>query len=260
MSVSGLIRAMRSDRPPAERLVWMCLENHANGAGFWQISELDIARELHLTHSTVRRAIHALVTDGIVRAQRCKRRPTIFHMTRAHAKANGRNPAPKPKTPPSHADLTAQIDPLNLNAQLNLTAQVDPLNLSAPRAGLESKKDISRRDKTLSVTPKRRDPVSDPPGFAAFWQAYPRKVGKTAAARSWVMATKRASAADIMHGLANARFQPDPRFTPHPATWLNQGRWMDEHDHIDPTLRALGYTDTDDDDANPFLTITGPIQ
>ena len=68
--------------------------------------------------------------------------------------------------------------------------------------------------------------------FAEFWTAYPRKVGKDAARKSWAKAVKRA---DPQHIIAAAlRFRRDPNlpadrgFIPHPATWLNQGRWDDE--------------------------------
>ena len=77
------------------------------------------------------------------------------------------------------------------------------------------------------------DAVSDAPDlFAEFWTAYPRKVGKDAARKSWAKAVKRA---DPQHIIAAAlRFRRDPNlpadrgFIPHPATWLNQGRWDDE--------------------------------
>lgn len=69
--------------------------------------------------------------------------------------------------------------------------------------------------------------------FETFWTAYPRKVGKAAAAKAWAKATKATDAAAVMAGLSNAQqvwttTGTEPRFIPHPATWLNQGRWADE--------------------------------
>lgn len=66
--------------------------------------------------------------------------------------------------------------------------------------------------------------------FAQFWDHYPRRVGKLAAQRAFARALKQASADDILRGLIRAlRFFPrEERFIPHPATWLNQGRWMDD--------------------------------
>ena len=68
-------------------------------------------------------------------------------------------------------------------------------------------------------------------GFDEFWADYPRKVGKDAARRAYAAARRRgAIAAEIVVGLQRTTWNPDPHFQPHPATWLNDGRWMDEPD------------------------------
>lgn len=67
-------------------------------------------------------------------------------------------------------------------------------------------------------------------GFQEFWQVYPRREGKKAAEKAWGKAVKTTPAAQILGGAA--RFRDDPNreqaYTPHPATWLNQGRWDDD--------------------------------
>ena len=73
-----------------------------------------------------------------------------------------------------------------------------------------------------------KDIDSSGPGFADFWAAYPRRTGKGAAEKAWVAATKIAQPAAILSALAGQTFSPDPKFIPHPATWLNQRRWEDE--------------------------------
>ena len=75
--------------------------------------------------------------------------------------------------------------------------------------------------------------------FASFWELYPRKVGKGAAEKAWASATKRASAETICAGLRRlmpSLLQEEPRYIPHPATWLNQDRWADQ-----PYVRAQPY-------------------
>ncbi len=74
----------------------------------------------------------------------------------------------------------------------------------------------------------------DPAGFDAFWQACPRKIGKDAARKSFARSTKRSdvTAADIVAAMERAaifwrRTRTETRFIPHPATWLNQGRYED---------------------------------
>lgn len=94
MSVAGILDALRSDRPFSERLVWQCLENHANGARFWAITIHELMAELHIKcRSTVTRAIAALEDDKqdggpIVRAVRRRKHKTVYHMLRVYPEKN----------------------------------------------------------------------------------------------------------------------------------------------------------------------------
>ena len=68
-------------------------------------------------------------------------------------------------------------------------------------------------------------------GFEEFWQAYPKKVGKDAAAKSWSKVKARID--DILPALtwqkeSDQWRRNDGQFIPNPATYLNQGRWQDE--------------------------------
>jgi hypothetical protein len=84
--------------------------------------------------------------------------------------------------------------------------------------------DLEQQKRTLV-----RKPVDDDPGFAAFWDAYPRKSAKGSARRAWSKAITRVSVDTIIAGAA--RYASDPNredaFTAHPATWLNAERWDD---------------------------------
>jgi hypothetical protein len=75
--------------------------------------------------------------------------------------------------------------------------------------------------------------------FDSFWAAYPRKVGKDSARKAWTSAVKRAVPADILAGLARQRWPDNPQFIPHPATWLNGGRWQDDPEAAAPPERGL---------------------
>ncbi|VTU34225.1 hypothetical protein [Variovorax sp. RA8] len=84
---------------------------------------------------------------------------------------------------------------------------------------------------------KRRRPASgddeESPEFAAFYAAYPRKMGRQAAWRAWkTLAPDASLQAKILGALAAQRPHLDRRengrFIPHASTWLNQGRWDDE--------------------------------
>ena len=69
-----------------------------------------------------------------------------------------------------------------------------------------------------------------PPGFDAFWDEYPRRVGKQAAIKAWMKAVKRTTPSAILGGALRLAQDPnrEDQFTPHPATWLNEGRWEDD--------------------------------
>ena len=68
-------------------------------------------------------------------------------------------------------------------------------------------------------------------GFDEWYEAYPRKVGKGAARMKYAAALKRTDGATLLAGAKRAAKQyakTDPKYTPHPATWLHQERWLDE--------------------------------
>ena len=78
--------------------------------------------------------------------------------------------------------------------------------------------------------------------FERFWEAYPRKVGKAAAEKSFAkcVGKDRETQQAILDQMLKAlewqkrtdQWQ-EAEFIPHPATWLNQQRWKDEP-AIDP--------------------------
>ena len=68
-------------------------------------------------------------------------------------------------------------------------------------------------------------------GFMEFWKAYPKKVGKGAAEKSWSKAKPDLQA--ILAALAwqakqEAWTKDGGQFIPNPSTYLNQRRWEDE--------------------------------
>jgi len=67
--------------------------------------------------------------------------------------------------------------------------------------------------------------------FEAFWLTFPRHTGKLAAQKSYKKARTMASAQQLLDGVDTYR-HTKPAYADwcHPATWLNQGRWMDEPD------------------------------
>jgi hypothetical protein len=66
--------------------------------------------------------------------------------------------------------------------------------------------------------------------FENFWNAYPRKANKKAAAKAWVAVVTESLIDEVIAGAI--RFAHDPnlppeQFIPHAATWLRSERWND---------------------------------
>jgi hypothetical protein len=306
MSVAGILEAMRSPRPLAERLVWQCLENHANGARFWPMSEEAIAKELSLGLNTVSRAVQALVAANIVRTERHKRRPTVFYMLRDYGKPNGQHPPHEEDLPPQNDGSTEHLTPQNGDPTPELTPQNDgssrPRQLELtphdggtspdltpqnggtsyppvknpperkeepptpqagggvsraegtnPRSEGTNPRKLGENPRAVGANPRVNESGAiNPPWFDAFWDLYPRKVGKRTAAAAFVAAVNRGNEpAAIVQGLRGYTFHADPQFQPHPTTWLRGDRWLDEVDSFDPVLRAAGLRPEDFLDAPP---------
>jgi hypothetical protein len=81
--------------------------------------------------------------------------------------------------------------------------------------------------------PNQQHPPPAASGFEVFWKSYPRKIGKKAAEKAWARA-KDKPALEVILAAVKAQAASDQwlkdggQFIPHPATWLNQGRWSDE--------------------------------
>lgn len=83
-----------------------------------------------------------------------------------------------------------------------------------------------------------------------FWPAVPTKIGKGAARKAWRNARRNTDCQTILDGLTQyrsyeARRRQQPDYRPlHPATWLNQERWLDEPESqrqtAEPTACACG--------------------
>jgi hypothetical protein len=79
--------------------------------------------------------------------------------------------------------------------------------------------------------------------FAAFWERYPRKVGKGHARKAYAKALRQVSHDGIMYGLSvqiTGMTAKDKQYIPHPATWLNREGWDDESEELTsgPTGKA----------------------
>lgn len=87
--------------------------------------------------------------------------------------------------------------------------------------------------------------------FSEFWAVYPLHKGKRAAFLAFGRALKRAEHSEIIAGAQRYANDParKPDFTAHPATWLNQDRWLDEaaETGVERALKAITNGSAHDD-------------
>jgi hypothetical protein len=116
--------------------------------------------------------------------------------------------------------------------------------MEGPHTG--SSKDPIRADVPIYQRSKREEEdlrkAHEPDPFDAFWEIYPRREAKASARKAWQKALGRADPGQILAGAERYRDDPnrEPKFTAHPASWLNGDRWLD--DPL-PTSRAISGTE-----------------
>ncbi|PJT47822.1 hypothetical protein CWI85_25995 [Streptomyces albidoflavus] len=68
--------------------------------------------------------------------------------------------------------------------------------------------------------------------FGAFWLTYPKRTGREGAKKAWIAALERGADPQRIvaaaTAYANERANEDPKYTKHPANWLNKGCYDDE--------------------------------
>lgn len=101
---------------------------------------------------------------------------------------------------------------------------------------------------SVAVTEQQQDGspvVADDDGFAAFWQGYPKKVGKGEALKVWLaLEPSLELQATIAAAVAKQRtcrqwLKDGGQYIPNPATWLRQQRWGDDPDPDGPILGGV---------------------
>ena len=125
----------------------------------------------------------------------------------------------------SYQDARTEVGPKADQSRTDNGPQTDP----------NKNKELEKELFNPSLDHPAADPLPPDTDFDLFWKAYPKKVGKEAARKSWKkLKIGKALADQIIKAVEdNARNNPqwkreNGRFIPNPSTWLNQGRWEDE--------------------------------
>lgn len=238
MSNSILNWAFRLPITGAHKAVLVALADHANDRGecFPSIARLELWTGLK--DRAIRNAIAWLEAQNLI--ARTTKIGTVTEY-KLHAEVE--------YTPARDAEVTAS------NAQQTpASGAATPAFGANPPRHLVPKTPASGAARTLK-NPQREPPITQracaraaqPDGFAEFWAAYPRKVGKGQAERAFRTATKGTPAATITAALLAYPFDLSrPQFIPHASTWLNGQRWLDQIDTRDPVLAAVGFYDRDE--------------
>ncbi len=84
----------------------------------------------------------------------------------------------------------------------------------------------------------------DDEGFDAFWEAYPKKCGKSKAFEKWVIARRNVSHETLTAKAKEyakwcAKTEMETRYMKNPATWLHQGCWEDQLDSPMSSSKSL---------------------
>lgn len=89
-------------------------------------------------------------------------------------------------------------------------------------------------ERVIEDTPKEEAKnTTYPDAFEDWWATYPRKVGKRKALAEWKRATKRITPGELVartrdYAAFHTTEGTDPRYIPHPTTWLRRDGWEDE--------------------------------
>ncbi len=115
-----------------------------------------------------------------------------------------------------------------LNLFIDCGYPIDTLSIPSRDRDMDRGKE-SDRETTV-------EPSDYPPEFSAFWDSYPRKIGKNNAWKAWA---KLKPPPDEVLTALEAQKQCDQwqrdggKYIPHPTTWLNGKRWEDEVEVIE---------------------------
>lgn len=189
-----------ADISPAAVRVYCVLHRHAdNDTAKCIPSRKHIATKARISLSTVDRSIDELIALGAVTVQ--------------HRKSENGDPTSNEYTVIVNRPLFTENRPPTKNEQRGLF------------------KSDNQTKTNLNESQESNTSSSVDDGFDLFWTIYPRKVGKGAALKAWNKARKTATSEQILAACnlyAALRRTEDPQYTAHPATWLNQERWLDE--------------------------------
>ena len=214
--VPEIIQSSIWNEPPEIRCVWITMLAVKDENGYVQGDERTIARLSNVTIESTHNALE------------------LFQRPDAHSKTpdnDGKRIAPAPG-----GWLVLNHENYRLHDYIQRDKSRERVRRFREK---HNKRNIGNVTVTLpSASASASVSVSSPKGdckgeFDSFWKAYPRKIGKKNALKAWQRAGDKPGIDEIIKSIGaqkrSQQWQKDGGdFIPHPATWLNQGRWADE--------------------------------
>ena len=190
------------------------LREMADMDGIVMLSNRSIASKLQIGQRQINKMITELVEEGLV------------HKTRGLLRMNGSVKDPNGSVKESNGSVT------DARHDKTLKTLEDHESLRILKIlKIEDKNTHAHPVKKIPTKPKRV--AADDPGFKAFWETYPRKVGKLPAAKWWesrwpndheLMSILEGLDAWVEHWQARGT---EIQYIPHPVTWLRAERWTE---------------------------------
>ena len=135
------------------------------------------------------------------------------------------------------------------DAKHSIANQGDSVNVNDNVNDNDTESDVKNKDPHtpkggLVLDCETKAPKTYSKEFEAFWQEYPKKVGKDAAWKSWQKRKDKPDCIEILNAVYEQKNSVDwkkdgGQFIPNPATWINQGRWMDDVRRYEPTRQIF---------------------
>ena len=232
------------------KIVLLCIADHADDAGLAWPSVTRLVGICCMSERSVQRAIIDLIGAGLMTKTGVNGTlPRFQLMVQTPVNSAGVDPrhicggtpvnlAPVPVLHDVHQSST---DP----RQVGTPVPSDDLSTPAKLAPEPSKKERIEGDlrsphahasaRTCEQAGAHARTRGEHPDFAAWWAAYPRKVGKGAARKAYASAIGRgADPVEVLSAIGQQRWSPEVQFRPHASTWLNADRWLDDPEAAAP--------------------------
>lgn len=193
---------------PAEKLVLITLCDYANdqnGLCAWP-SQASISDKCEMSDRHLRRIVSSLIEKGFVSVehrfdQEGRQQSSIYRISAPRVDSHVRGEV--------DSGVHGEVDSHVLHNR-----KIEPLDRT--------------KDSCASPSQERRERERE---FEEIWKLFPRKVSKGHALKAYISARKQTSFETIRAAVDRHREQcagHEPQFIPHPATWLNGKRWLDD--------------------------------